>query len=67
MYFDLKVMDSEKHKEFTNQPNERILENAKRIAESGMVDLTIRVPVIPGFNHTVDEIMDIAKRKEGDV
>ena len=58
---DIKHMDSEKHKEFTKQPNERILENAKKIAESGMVDLTIRVPVIPTFNHTPAEIMDIAR------
>ena len=54
-------MNSEKHREFTNQPNERILENAVRIAESGMTDLTIRVPVIPTFNHTPEEIRDIAE------
>ena len=47
---DIKHMNSAKHKEFTTQPNELIHENAKRIAESGMVDLTIRVPVIPTFN-----------------
>ena len=58
---DIKHMDSAKHKEFTTQPNERILENARKIAESGMVDLTIRVPVIPTFNHTPEEIRDIAE------
>ncbi len=58
---DIKHMDSAKHKEFTQQPNERILENAKKIAESGLVDLTIRVPVIPTFNHTPEEISDIAR------
>ena len=58
---DIKHMNSEKHMEFTNQPNERILENAVRIAESGMTDLTIRVPVIPTFNHTPEEIRDIAE------
>ncbi len=47
-------------REFTTQPNELIHENAKRIAESGMVDLTIRVPVIPTFNATPEEIYDIA-------
>ena len=57
---DIKHMDSAKHKEFTTQPNELIHENAKRIAESGMVDLTIRVPVIPTFNATPEEIYDIA-------
>lgn len=58
---DIKHMDSEKHREFTQQPNTRILENARKIAESGMVDLTIRVPVIPTFNNTTEEIEAIAK------
>lgn len=58
---DIKHMDSAKHKEFTTQPNERILENAIKIAESGMVNLTIRVPVIPTFNHTPEEIRAIAE------
>lgn len=58
---DIKHMNSEKHKAFTRQPNERILENARRIAESGMTELTIRTPVIPTFNNTPEEIMSISK------
>lgn len=58
---DIKHMNSQKHKEFTRQPNERILENARKIAESGIVDLTIRTPVIPGFNNTPEEIQAISK------
>ena len=57
---DIKHMNSAKHKEFTRQPNELIRENARKIAESGMVNLTIRVPVIPTFNDTPSEIYDIA-------
>lgn len=57
---DIKHMNSVKHKEFTHQPNERILENAKKIAESG-ANLTIRVPVVPTFNDTTEEIMAIAQ------
>ncbi len=56
---DIKHMDSAKHKEFTTQPNELILENAPKIAER--VNLTVRVPVIPGFNNTEKEIGDIAR------
>ncbi|MBO5879853.1 MAG: glycyl-radical enzyme activating protein [Clostridia bacterium] len=56
---DIKHMDSEKHKEYTGVPNERILENAKRIAESG-VELIIRTPVIPTFNDTAQEIRAIS-------
>ena len=56
---DIKHMDSTKHKEYTGVGNERILENAKRIAESG-VELVIRTPVIPGFNDTAEEIKAIS-------
>ena len=56
---DIKHTNSDKHKEFTGQPNDRILENAKLIASEAN-KLIIRVPVIPTFNDTVDEIADIA-------
>ncbi|MBQ2932135.1 MAG: glycyl-radical enzyme activating protein [Clostridia bacterium] len=56
---DIKHTDSQKHKEYTTQPNELILENARKIAKSG-VGLIIRVPVIPGFNCSKEEIASIA-------
>lgn len=56
---DIKHINSNKHKEFTSQTNERILENAKLIAENAN-KLIIRVPVIPTFNDTVAEIAEIA-------
>ena len=57
---DIKHMNSQKHKAFTNQNNELMLENAKKIADSG-ANLIIRVPVIPTFNDTVEEISAIAE------
>ena len=57
---DIKHMDPAKHKEFTGKPNELMLENAKKIADSGMTELSIRIPVIPGFNDMPEEIRDIA-------
>ena len=56
---DIKHMDSEKHRIFTTRPNERILENARRIAQNAR-RLIIRVPVIPTFNDTPEEIGSIA-------
>lgn len=56
---DIKHINSQKHNEFTSQPNERILENAKLIALKAK-KLIIRVPVIPTFNDTVAEIAEIA-------
>lgn len=57
---DIKHMDSEKHREYTTMPNERILENAKLLAKKAR-KLIIRVPVIPGFNDTAKELHDIAE------
>ena len=57
---DIKHMDSAKHKAFTTQPNELILENAKKLAVRAK-QLIIRVPVIPTFNDTEEEIAAIAK------
>ena len=54
-------MDSEKHKEFTTQPNDLILKNSKIIAEYPETKLTVRVPVIPTFNDTEEEIKAIAE------
>ncbi|MBQ6998228.1 MAG: glycyl-radical enzyme activating protein [Clostridia bacterium] len=57
---DIKHTDSAKHKAFTTQPNERILENAVKIAENAN-KLIIRVPVVPTFNDTETEIASIAE------
>ena len=57
---DIKHINSAKHKEFTSQPNERILENAVKITNAG-TRLIVRTPVIPTFNATKEEIGEIAK------
>ncbi len=57
---DIKHMDTNKHKQNTRAGNELILENAKKIAHLAK-DLVIRVPVIPGFNDTPEEIYSIAE------
>ena len=50
-----------KHKEFTGRSNELMMENARKVALSGKTRLVIRVPVIPTFNDTVEEIQGIAR------
>ena len=46
---DLKHMDSNIHKEWTGQGNEKILENIKKVADFGK-EMIVRIPVIPGIN-----------------
>jgi pyruvate formate lyase activating enzyme len=58
---DIKHTNTEKHKEFTGRSNELMLENARKVALSGQTRLVIRVPVIPTFNDTVEEIQGIAR------
>ncbi len=57
---DIKHMDSDKHEAYTGKPNGTILENARYIA-TRTPSLTIRVPVVPGFNDTPEEIAAIAR------
>ncbi len=60
---DIKHMNAQKHREYTGRSNELMLENAAKIAKMQKkykTELSIRVPVIPGFNDTVQEIRDIA-------
>ena len=61
---DIKHMNAAKHKEYTGKENAKMLENAKKIAESSQCELIIRVPVIPGFNDTEEEITAIAAYAE---
>lgn len=56
---DIKHMDPEKHRLFTGVSNELILNNARRV--SAFAPLTIRVPVIPKFNESEEEIRAIAE------
>ena len=57
---DIKHVDSEKHKAFTGRDNDLILQNATILAKEAK-HLVIRVPVIPTFNDTIEEISAIAK------
>lgn len=57
---DIKHIDGKKHKEYTGADNARILENARRVAESGKCEIIIRTPIVPGFNDTAEEVRAIS-------
>lgn len=52
-------MNSAKHKWGTGVLNELILENAKRLAK--VAKMRIRIPTIPKFNDSEDELREIAR------
>ena len=57
---DLKLKDAERHRQATGLSNQRILENALRIAERGM-PLWVRTPVIPGYTDDLENIRQIGE------
>lgn len=61
--YDIKSMDTEVHRKWTGQGNEKILENLRALAKTG-ADIMVRTPLIPGVNDSKEEIckiMDLLK------
>ncbi len=58
--YDLKTMDSEKHRRYTGFPLEPILENACRITKLGK-PMWVRTPIVPGYTETVENIKQAAR------
>jgi pyruvate formate lyase activating enzyme len=60
VYFDLKHMDSAEHKKYCGQSNDLILSNLSLVVQK-KIPLVIRIPVIPGYNNSDENITAIAK------
>jgi len=60
LLIDLKLMDSEKHRRYTGVGNELILENIRRVAETGH-NFRIRIPIIEGVNADEENIEATAR------
>lgn len=58
--FDIKRACDHEHRELTGVSNHPILSNLKRLTGSG-VSVIVRVPVIPGYNGSPEQIKQIAK------
>jgi len=56
--YDVKLFNSQKHKQFTSVDNELILENLQKLLLSG-AKLWIRIPVIANVNDDLDEMQRI--------
>ncbi len=60
VYYDLKIMDSERHRYYTGVPNEIILKNAEILMNSG-VPYVFRVPFIKDVNTDRENLEMMAK------
>jgi pyruvate formate lyase activating enzyme len=58
--FDLKHMDSQKHERLTGVNNDLILKNLRRIDQRAK-SIWIRIPLIPGYNDSEENLGRIAK------
>jgi pyruvate formate lyase activating enzyme len=57
MFIDIKHMDSAAHRAETGRGNELILKNIEAVASAGWDGrLIIRVPIVPGYNDTVENL-----------
>jgi pyruvate formate lyase activating enzyme len=59
--YDIKHMDSAKHKAYTGVANELILGNAKKIYEELKLPMLARVPIIPGYNDSPENMESTAQ------
>lgn len=58
---DIKHMDSAAHERYTGVPNTAILENIRHIYHDLKVPVTVRVPTVPGYNDSVENITATAR------
>ena len=59
-FFDLKLMDEKAHIRYTGRSNRLILENFRRLIQSG-ANVFVRIPVIPGVNDTEENIRETVR------
>lgn len=61
IFFDIKCIDSAKHKEFTGVENKKILENFRKLCKRfPNTTIIVRTTIVPGFNDSEEDIVAIA-------
>lgn len=59
VFADLKIPDREKHKEYTGQYNDKIIENIRKISNIHS-NIVIRIPLIPSVNDSEEDMVKFA-------
>ena len=57
--YDLKLIDDERHREFTGVTNQPILRNLQDLSALGH-SIVIRIPIVPGLNDDDESIRQLA-------
>jgi len=61
-FADFKIADPEKHRRYTGQGNELILENLQKLTELMPGKVTVRIPLIPTVNDAKDDVAAFAEK-----
>jgi pyruvate formate lyase activating enzyme len=62
LYYDIKHMDPQRHKELTGVSNELILSNARRVLSGGVgCEVIVRIPIVPTCNDSEQDVEAIAR------
>lgn len=62
VFYDIKCIDPQKHREATGVSNEIILENFRQLRrEFPATEVTVRTPIIPGWNDSREDVRAIAE------
>lgn len=61
IFFDLKFSDSEQHRQVVGYNNRIILSNLSRLLETRAEDVIVRIPVIPGYTASSENIDQIGQ------
>ncbi len=56
LHFDIKGIDSARHRAHTGIGNESILANARRLSKSGY-PVVFRIPLVPGYNDSPEDLL----------
>ncbi|MCL5770971.1 MAG: glycyl-radical enzyme activating protein [Actinobacteria bacterium] len=68
IFYDLKIIGAEKHKEFTGGSNKIILKNLtrlKKFTDKYGIEVIIRIPIIPGITNQTENIIEICNFVSG--
>lgn len=60
IFFDIKILNREEHEKIIGKPNDKILSNFEKLLSSG-IKITPRVPLVPGYTATKDNLKGIAR------
>jgi pyruvate formate lyase activating enzyme len=60
VYFDIKILDPQKHKYWTGKENNRILENFVQLARFPEINIVPRIPLVPGITATEENLSNLA-------